>query len=758
MKRWRSASLSVSARGSRHQFAMALALVSALPLLTLYYLLTHRAHLSAGAQIGLVAMLAAVIASGFLLLAKYPAAIQKLRVYLTKMVGGEVPEKITLVQGEDDVAAIESSMNLIVERMHERVSDMRDELHRIEWILTRNVGASSVDQIRSERRSHVIRLADSQRAGSPFAGVNAEELEDILGDSLDLIEHSGAVFDAEGRCALFVLASAWCRLLCGRDGVAKAPGAPSAAVCDRCHLREAGRKAVETGAPADLLARCGIRAFAVPVVMGEQAVGAISFAYGNPPDKPAAVRALAAAREVRDQDFERAAAQYEARPPFIVAMARNRLLTSAKFLGEIMERKRAEQILSAKEEELRRHRDQLEELVRARTAELEAANKNLEHEIAERLRAEKLKDDFVSTVSHELRTPLSIAKEGVNLVLDRIPGEITPKQEHVLTLTKNNISRLANIINDLLDISKIEAGCVVMNMGQVNLGTLIGETAASFEQKARQKGIEIRTRCGDGPLDAIGDANRLMEVFINLVGNALKFTERGYVEISAERSGGEIVCRVRDTGVGIPEENQSQLFTKFRQFHRTEGAGERGTGLGLAIAKSLVQLHHGRIWAESVVGQGSTFAFTLPVWNEEAALLERVRQALTAARKEQRTVLIVLIRARSAIAAIAAEDMAGLRAAFLEHMKSSHVIRAGDEGLPRRTDEIVVLTSVKGPDVPGLVARIERNMTKLAPLVSPALPVTFALATCLYPDEGNGAEKVFALLDERVENRTHNGG
>jgi signal transduction histidine kinase len=762
MNSWGIQSLSVGVRGSRHQFAIALALVSALPLLALHYLLTNTAELGMPAQMGILGLIVVLILSGYLLLAKYPTAIWKLRTYLTRMVRGEVPDKVTLVQGEDDVMAIESSMNIIVERLNERVSDMRDELHRIEWILTKSVDSESVAQIRRQRRSHVVSLAHPLMPGNPFDAVDPEQLEDIVGDSLDLIEHSGAVFDRDGGCTLFILASAWCKLLCGAARHPPAQETPGAAAAPRrnvceCHLSAAARQASETGEPADMLSFCGIRAYAVPVVAGTQIIGAISFGYGSPPDEPAALRALAEACGVPADELDRAAGQYESRPPFIVAMAKNRLLTSSRLLGEIMERKRTEQILSKSEEELRRHRDSLEELVRARTAELESANCSLQHEISERVRAEKLKDDFVSTVSHELRTPLSIANEGVNLLLDKIPGDINARQEHVLTLTKSNMVRLTNIINDLLDISKIEAGGLAMNMGPVKLERLIGEVAASFEQKARQKGLEIRTRC-DGSLEAIGDANRLMQVFVNLVGNALKFTERGYVEISAERQGDELVCRVRDTGVGIPADCHAQLFAKFRQFHRTEGAGERGTGLGLAIAKSLVELHHGRIWAESEAGKGSVFTFTLPVWTEETALHERLRQASTVARKEQRAVLVVLVRIRTSIPSVTPDDMAGLRCAFLEKLKSSHVIREGDEGRPRRADEIVVIAAVKDSDVSGFLARIERNLNKLAPSVSPTLPVTFELATCLYPDEANAVDAVFARLDHALATTTLNEG
>jgi len=238
-------------------------------------------------------------------------------------------------------------------------------------------------------------------------------------------------------------------------------------------------------------------------------------------------------------------------------------------------------------------------------AELEKKNKEL-------MKLDELKSEFISTVSHELRTPLSITKEGISLVVDEIPGKVNPKQKDILRTANSNIDRLARIINDLLDISKIEAGKVELKKKTVDLANLIKEAAALFEKEALKKCLEIKLDIPKGAVNIEIDPDRIMQVFTNLIGNAIKFTESGTIEVSIKEKEGEVECFVSDTGMGIAEENMPKVFEKFVQFHRTAGGGAKGTGLGLSIVKGIVEMHKGRIWVESAPGKGTKFTFTLP--------------------------------------------------------------------------------------------------------------------------------------------------
>jgi len=234
-------------------------------------------------------------------------------------------------------------------------------------------------------------------------------------------------------------------------------------------------------------------------------------------------------------------------------------------------------------------------------------------DITERKRLEKLKDEFVSNVSHELRTPLSIIKEGVSLVLDEIVGEINKKQRTVLGTSKDNIDRLGRIINDLLDIAKIESGKLTLHKDNIDLVALVRRISQSYEIKIREKDLELKMNFSGEEIFAYVDEDRITQIFMNLINNAIKFTSKGYILLSVIDKDNEIECSVEDTGRGITDEDVPKLFSKFEQFGRIPAGGiDKGTGLGLSIAKALVVSHNGNIRVESKIDSGTKFIFVLP--------------------------------------------------------------------------------------------------------------------------------------------------
>ncbi len=233
-------------------------------------------------------------------------------------------------------------------------------------------------------------------------------------------------------------------------------------------------------------------------------------------------------------------------------------------------------------------------------------------DITERKQLEILKDEFVSTVSHELRTPLLIIREGVALVLDGILGQTTDEQKKFLSLSLENIDRLARIINDLLDISKIEAVKMQIQKTPIDLDEFIKKMIASFSPVFQGKEVAIQYKNHGPALNISADSDKLTQIFTNLIQNSVKFTQKGFVEISVFDKDTEVECRVSDSGCGIAEEDLPRVFSKFQQFGRTHGAGAKGTGLGLSICKGLVELHGGKIRVESQLGKGTQFIFNLP--------------------------------------------------------------------------------------------------------------------------------------------------
>ncbi len=275
---------------------------------------------------------------------------------------------------------------------------------------------------------------------------------------------------------------------------------------------------------------------------------------------------------------------------------------------DVTDRKLAERALEENRAQLAEQAWRLKktnEGVRLLYKELEEKNKKLK-------KLDELKTQFLSAVSHELRTPLTITKEGINLVLDKIPGDTNKKQEEVLVMAKNNIDRLSRIINDLLDISKIEAGKEELKKEVVDLAHIIKDVASFFKPAAFKKGVDIKADTPDKRVDIFADPDKITQVFTNLVGNALKFTQEGCVTISVKSKSDLIECYVSDTGIGVSEEGLLRMFDKFKQLGNSATNTEKGTGLGLSIAKSIVELHDGSIWAEAAPKKGTRVVFVLP--------------------------------------------------------------------------------------------------------------------------------------------------
>lgn len=257
----------------------------------------------------------------------------------------------------------------------------------------------------------------------------------------------------------------------------------------------------------------------------------------------------------------------------------------------------------------------------------------------------KVKDELISTVSHELRTPLSIIKEGINLILDEVAGRITPKQKQLLTISRQNIERLSNLINDLLDISKIEANKVVLKKGLADLKSFIKNSILPFRSIAEDKGISLGYEFPDREISVFMDVEKIGQVLNNLISNALKFSRQsGKITVSARENPDNIQVDVCDTGVGISKQDLGKLFYKFVQVGRSYGPGEKGTGLGLAISKGLVELHGGRIWAESELGKGSKFSFVIPRVNFEEIFREYVKNGIAESQDKGAPVSIMVTR------------------------------------------------------------------------------------------------------------------
>jgi adenylate cyclase len=254
----------------------------------------------------------------------------------------------------------------------------------------------------------------------------------------------------------------------------------------------------------------------------------------------------------------------------------------------------------------------------------EAELDNLVHDIAVARDAAEManraKSQFLANMSHELRTPLNAILGYTELMADSAYGELSEEMLEVLKRLEANGRHLLGLINDVLDLSKIEAGLLVLELSDYCVQDIAQTVRSTLEPLAADKKLAFKLELARELPPGHGDGRRLTQVLINLVGNAIKFTDAGEVVITATATDGSFLLSVRDTGPGISLDDQTRIFQEFQQADNAITRKKGGTGLGLAISKRIIEMHGGRIWVESQPGQGSTFAFTLPVTIERQVM------------------------------------------------------------------------------------------------------------------------------------------
>jgi signal transduction histidine kinase len=255
-------------------------------------------------------------------------------------------------------------------------------------------------------------------------------------------------------------------------------------------------------------------------------------------------------------------------------------------------------------------------------------NARLFHEVADKSRqleaASRHKSEFLANMSHELRTPLNAILGFSEVLAERMFGEVNEKQAEYLQDILSSGRHLLSLINDILDLSKVEAGRLELELGRFHLPTTLDNALTLVRERATRHGITLTQTVAEGVGDIVADERKVKQILLNLLSNAVKFTpEGGRVGLTATTADGVVTISVRDTGIGIAPEDQAAIFEEFRQVGREDARKQEGTGLGLTLAKKFVELHGGRIWVQSQVGQGSTFSFTLPVRLDERGASDR---------------------------------------------------------------------------------------------------------------------------------------
>ncbi len=380
-------------------------------------------------------------------------------------------------------------------------------------------------------------------------------------------------------------------------------------------------------------------------------------------------------------------------------------------------------------------RARAEQALRDSREQLTAENKRLE-ELA------VLKDQFVATVSHELRSPLTAIKEGINLVLDEALGSINAEQRDFLGTVDENIDRLTELINNMLDLSKIEAGRFPLVRRRLALGPLIATTLSSYKTMAGRR--QLKMDLVPVP-DALADPPRVLQILGNLFSNAVKFTEdEGTITMALREQDGAVAVSVQDDGIGIAPDELPRLFQKFSQVG-TADTPPQGSGLGLALCKELIELHKGRITVSSELGKGSTFTFCLPIYTTQLALQESFRELVEMAKTaEEGTVGVIALDGEPLVPALAASTSES----HLEHLEQlvelvRQSLHRGDIVLDVEPRWVVILVLAGAGGVQAVVQRLRKALQER--LTSPGKPgpglAQFGAA--MYPGDGMDIHTLF---------------
>ncbi len=396
--------------------------------------------------------------------------------------------------------------------------------------------------------------------------------------------------------------------------------------------------------------------------------------------------------------------------------------------------------------------DEKQRFVRLRdfADQLERANQELR-------RIDSMKSEFVSVASHELRTPLAAIKNAVQLVLKGTAGKINENQEKFLSMAERNINRLTNILNDLLNLSRIESGKIELKFENIGLKGIIELTVSSLRPHADGKSIKIDLEINEQLPAVYGDPEKIEQILTNLIGNAIKFTpEGGRILITARTltrneeggHGDSVAVSVSDTGIGIPSEHLDSIFEKFRQVEGSLQRSVSGTGLGLAITKGLVEAHQGKIWVESEAGKGSTFTFTLPIPEGERRDLHFrfiFDKEFQRAQEGDAPLTLFLIEVL--------DERGEVKRALLDQLEEQIkqcLCRKADILLRREKEKILAAlceADLNGAQV--IRRRIEEGIRKRF-VERQEADVAIKVGTATYPDEALSKAELFRLAKERL--------
>ncbi|MBU0528785.1 PAS domain S-box protein, partial [bacterium] len=364
-------------------------------------------------------------------------------------------------------------------------------------------------------------------------------------------------------------------------------------------------------------------------------------------------------------------------------------------------------------------------------------------DISEQKQAEIMQYEFIASISHELRTPLTTIRESLSLLSDGLFGELNSDQIDLVNPCLEDVDRLGRIINNLLDISRIEGKRIKLERKMEDIVKLVQSAVSSFGHQAASKNIELVFSPSSKSINLYLDSNRIIQVFMNLIGNAIKFTEKGKIEVLITERKDKVECCIADTGRGIEQKDLGTLFDRLHQVGKLMRTGEKGSGLGLSICKGIVKQHKGKIWVNSAINKGSKFYFSLPKYSTDEIIIENIENEIKklSGKHIKRSLLLVRLNNYSDVESKLGADKADeVTKSILKIIQET--LAPGEFSLIKEKNKVVLFSDITEQNINILISKLKDMLTRSVLKINKDLTIDLSYGCSIYPDNGENVSEL----------------
>lgn len=373
-------------------------------------------------------------------------------------------------------------------------------------------------------------------------------------------------------------------------------------------------------------------------------------------------------------------------------------------------------------------------------------------DITELKQLDIMRNEFVASVSHELRTPLTIVRESLSILESGITGKLNSEQFDIVKPCLNEVDRLSRIINNLLDITKMDRQNIELVWEMVNIVDLAKSVLYSFQNQAESKSLSLEFIADYNELRLYCDRDRMIQVFINLIGNAVKFTSSGFVRVILSEDDGDILCTIADSGDGIDDEDLGTVFDRFHQVSKVNRAGVSGSGLGLTISKGIVKLHGGKIWVKSKLGVGSEFYFTIPKLSTDQFVKQNIDDIISESRAShtKTSILILSIDNYADLSKkFSSESVNQIRDRIFRKVEEEITI---SDFIHRISDnQFILLSNITRQNMTMIIAQIKSIINEMIGQYDEKFSVDISTGVSVFPDDGESAKSLLESAQNQLD-------